>query len=600
MNVMNNDKLIFNNVSFIVKDKNNLEKVILDNISGNVSSGEMLGILGPSGAGKTTLLNVLTHNTNSGKSFGKILYNNSEISSRFLMEECYIVNQQDFHWPFLTCRETIEYSINLYKKSNSIDETNNLTDDILKKLGLESCQNTKVGNEFFKGLSGGQKRRLSIAIALVKKSKIIFLDEPTSGLDAAAASKIMNEINILSKELNLIILTTIHQPSSKIFFEFDKVMILSEGKLAYSDNPKNCIKYLYNLGKTIPDFYNPAEYFLDLVNSDFETRENVDFILNSWVNEEQEVENSNFKIEFKEKDVDWHLNNIKIMFNRQFYLAYKDPIIYISRATIFLITNIYFALVYYQSRFRHQDQILNRMWLTVWFIGVPANMGVVTVYACNNEFNSIIKEVKNGMVSLSSYLISKTLLEIPIMFLFGIIALGPSAYGISNYYAPNMMIFVSIWSLCLYCWESIAQVMSLSFKNPLLGMMSFMGVWFSSFLYGGFLIPGEDMIWPFKIFYYILPLKYSIRSMIYTEFIDSKYDNCNKKRYEDELCFGKKGKEVLENMNTIYPLFSSDNTLRNDLLIVFGLTLFFKLLYFVLLLKSNKSSKLIKNKYIKK
>ena len=108
------------------------------------------------------------------------------------------------------------------------------------------------------------------------------------------------------------------------------------------------------------------------------------------------------------------------------------------------------------------------------------------------------------------------------------------------------------------------------------------------------------MIWPFKIFYYILPLKYSIRSMIYTEFIDSKYDNCNKKRYEDDLCFGKKGKEVLENMNTIYPLFSSDNTLRNDLLIVFGLTLFFKLLYFVLLLKSNKSSKLIKNKYIKK
>merc|ERR1712070_484722 len=108
MNVMNNDKLIFNNVSFIVKDKNNLEKVILDNISGNVSSGEMLGILGPSGAGKTTLLNVLTHNTNSGKSFGKILYNNSEISSRFLMEECYIVNHQDFHWPFLTCRETIE------------------------------------------------------------------------------------------------------------------------------------------------------------------------------------------------------------------------------------------------------------------------------------------------------------------------------------------------------------------------------------------------------------------------------------------------------------------------------------------------------------
>ena len=221
-------------------------------------------------------------------------------------------------------------------------------------------------------------------------------------------------------------------------------------------------------------------------------------------------------------------------------------------------------------------------------------MGVVTVYACNAEYNSIIKEVKNGMVTPLSYLISKTILEIPIMFLFGIVALGVSAYGISNYYAPHMMIMVSIWSLSIYCWEAIAQVMALSFKNPLLGMMQFMGVWFSGFLYGGFLIPGEDMVWPFKLFYYILPLKYTIRSMVYTEFIDSKYDSCDKNRYEDEICFGKEGKEVLENLNQIYPLFSSDNTLMVDLLVIFGLTVLFKMIYFFLILTSNKTSKVKK------
>jgi hypothetical protein len=123
-------------------------------------------------------------------------------------------------------------------------------------------------------------------------------------------------------------------------------------------------------------------------------------------------------------------------------------------------------------------------------------------------------------------------------------------------------------------------------------MMQFMGVWFSSFLYGGFLIPGEDMIWPFKIFFYILPLKYTVRSMIYAEFIDSKYDSCSK--YDDEeICFGKKGDEVLDNMNNIYPLFSSDNTLREDFLVVFGLTILFKLVYFILLLSSNKTTKAI-------
>ena len=588
-NLEDSNIFIFKNLSFKVKDKNNKELVILDDISGKVCSGEMLGILGPSGAGKTTLLNVLTQNAFGGKSFGSITYNGNDVNTKFLTENCYIVNQQDFHWPFLTCQETIEYAINLYMKSGNKDEIKN---DILKKLGLESCKDTKVGNEFFKGLSGGQKRRLSIAIALVKKSSIIFLDEPTSGLDAAAASKIVTELNSLAKDLNLIIITTIHQPSSKIFYEFSKVMILSEGKLAYSDKPSNCIEYLESIGKHIPEHYNPAEYFLDLVNSDFESKENVLNIIKSWNVDDIEVNDLIEKDFYYEQKNNWLVNNIFYMFKRHFYLAYKDPIIYISRALIFFITNIYFSLVYFQSRERHQDQILNRMWLTVWFIGVPANMGVVTVYACNSEFNSIIKEVKNGMISPLSYLISKTLLEIPIMFLFGIIALGVSAYGISNYYAPNMMLLVGIWSLSIYCWEAIAQVMSLSFKNPLLGMMQFMGVWFSSFLYGGFLIPGEDMIWPFKIFFYILPLKYTVRSMIYAEFIDSKYDSCSK--YDDEeICFGKKGDEVLDNMNNIYPLFSSDNTLREDFLVVFGLTILFKLVYFILLLSSNKTTKAI-------
>lgn len=597
------NKLEFMNISFWTKNKDGSKKVILNNISGQVESGQLMGILGPSGAGKTTLLNVLTLSAFGGQSEGLIQFNNQPMSPQIFKEHCYIVNQQDFHWPFLTCRETIEYSLELYQKTVSVEETQHKVSQILNILGLESCSDTLVGNEFFKGMSGGQKRRLSLALALIKQSHILFLDEPTSGLDAAAASKIMSEMSRLAKELGLIIITTIHQPSSKIFSEFDHVMILSGGHVAYSDSPQKCINYLQTVGKTIPPYYNPAEFFLDLVNSDFETPQNVEYMIDSWEKEQQQVsvleDVSLEKNTFISEDIiypdNWLFNNIKVMCRRHGYLAYRDPILYLSRALIFLITNSYFSLVYLHARDRHQDQVLNRMWLTVWFIGVPANMGVVTVYACNSEFNSISKEVKNGMVSPLSYLISKTILEIPIMFLFGIVALGVSAYGISNYYAPNMMILVSIWSLSIYCWEAVAQVMSMSFKNPLLGMMLFMGVWFSAFLYGGFLIPGEDMIWPFKIFYYILPLKYTIRSMIYTEFIDSRYDSCDKTKYEDEICFGKDGDEVLENMNSIYPLFSSDNTLRVDVLIIMGLTIMFKGIYFILLLTSNKSTSLKKN-----
>ena len=92
-------------------------------------------------------------------------------------------------------------------------------------MGLDGCADTKVGNQFVQGLSGGQKKRLSVAVALVKKPSLLFLDEPTSGLDAASAASVMNYIKQLAVDLNIIIVTTIHQPSSDIYFQFDKVMV---------------------------------------------------------------------------------------------------------------------------------------------------------------------------------------------------------------------------------------------------------------------------------------------------------------------------------------------------------------------------------------
>jgi ABC-type multidrug transport system ATPase subunit len=83
-------------------------------------------------------------------------------------------------------------------------------------MGLAGCADTLIGNEFVQGLSGGQKRRLSIALALIKQPKLLFLDEPTSGLDAAAAAAIMRFITDLAKQQNLIIVATIHQPSTKV------------------------------------------------------------------------------------------------------------------------------------------------------------------------------------------------------------------------------------------------------------------------------------------------------------------------------------------------------------------------------------------------
>lgn len=98
----------------------------------------------------------------SGQLYGSVKLNGKGLTSQIFKEDCYLVEQYDHHWPFLTCKETLIFAAELFLGPGN---HNGAVEDIIEKMGLESCKNTKVGNEFIQGLSGGQKRRLSIGIA---------------------------------------------------------------------------------------------------------------------------------------------------------------------------------------------------------------------------------------------------------------------------------------------------------------------------------------------------------------------------------------------------------------------------------------------------
>lgn len=121
---------------------------------------------------------VLTMTAFGGESTGSAQLNGEPLTVDSFNRDCFVVTQQDNHWPFLTCRETITYAAQLYL-GKSASEVKATVDDLIRKMGLQSCRDTLVGNMFMQGLSGGQKRRLSIALALVKQPTLMFLDEPT-------------------------------------------------------------------------------------------------------------------------------------------------------------------------------------------------------------------------------------------------------------------------------------------------------------------------------------------------------------------------------------------------------------------------------------
>ena len=295
-------------------------------------------------------------------------------------------------------------------------------------------------------------------------------------------------------------------------------MILSRGREAYRGQASEAVSYFASIGHPMPDQTNPAEFFLDLVNSDFASDEDVERILAAWEEHSGKdaagtgaaVTESRGSVRSQDDQGADLCAQFVTMLRRHAYLAYKDPVPYIGRSIIFLIGNLYFSAVYIRARNRNQDQVLNRFWIIVWYLCVPTQIAVVAVYTYNSEFNSIKKEIKNGMVSPATYLLAKGMLEIPIMYIFTLFAIGIPAYAIMDFDAGNFGLYSLMFALQMYIWEAMAELFSVQFPNPLIGMMQVMNMWFSGFLFAGFLIPEDDMVYPFKIFYWILPVRWQL------------------------------------------------------------------------------------------
>lgn len=241
------------------------ERTILNGITGMVSPGEILAVLGPSGSGKSTLLNALSGRLQGHSYTGTILANNRKLSKQVLKRTGF-VTQDDVLYPHLTVRETLIFCA-LLRLPNSLNRTEKIavTDSVITELGLNKCEDTIIGNSFIRGVSGGERKRVSIAHEMLINPSLLILDEPTSGLDATAAYRLVSTLGSLAQKGKTII-TSVHQPSSRVFQMFNSVLVLSEGKCLYFGRGNEAMNYFESVGFS-PSFpMNPADFLLDLAN----------------------------------------------------------------------------------------------------------------------------------------------------------------------------------------------------------------------------------------------------------------------------------------------------------------------------------------------
>lgn len=245
-------------------------KKLLQGLYGYAVPGRIVAIMGPSGSGKSTLLDSLSGRlARNVLQTGKVLLNGKK--RRLDFGAVAYVTQENVLLGTLTVRETVTYSALLRLPSSMTKaEVRRVVDDTLNEMGLRECEDRPIGTWHLRGISGGEKKRLCIALEILTRPRLLFLDEPTSGLDSASAFSVIETLRTLAIDGGRTIISSVHQPSSEVFALFDDLCLLSSGETVYFGDAKLAPQFFAETGFPCPSRRNPSDHFLRCVNSDFD------------------------------------------------------------------------------------------------------------------------------------------------------------------------------------------------------------------------------------------------------------------------------------------------------------------------------------------
>ncbi len=441
----------------------------LHSVSFAAASGNLIGIMGGSGAGKSTLLNILNGNLTPQK--GEVLINGINIHTQRDKLQGIIgyIPQDDLLMEDLTVYQNLFYNSKLGLGNLDDAEIDKLVEALLESLGLLAIKDLKVGDPLNKMVSGGQRKRLNIALELIRKPAVLFVDEPTSGLSSLDSENVMD----LLKQLSLggkLVFVVIHQPSSDIFKLFDKLMLLDTGGFPiYYGNPSDAIIYF----KRRANFaaadesecetcgnVNPEQIFSIIESKVFnefgQTTADRKITPNEWNRFYEEVrlpnvnsrkeENSDYKGEYKKPS---RLRQLKVFFTRDVLSKLKNTqylLINFLEAPILAVILAYF-LKFYQSGgdyiFRENINVPAYIFMCVI---VSLFMGLTVSAEEIIRDRKILKREEFLDLSRGSYLFSKilVLLLISAVQTFTFVIIGNTIFEIKGMYTDYWVMLFTV------------------------------------------------------------------------------------------------------------------------------------------------------------
>ncbi|KIW73267.1 hypothetical protein PV04_01399 [Phialophora macrospora] len=541
-------------VGVTVKDRKTKKPLqILSSSYGSVQAGSVVALMGPSGSGKTTLLNVLAHRTTTmkGQIQGKIMMNGQVVDEAAIRRVSTYVEQEDAMIGILTARETVDFAARLSMSHNTSKRDRlSRVDELIESFGLQRQADTIVGTPLRKGLSGGQKRRLSVASQFVTSPRLVFLDEPTSGLDSTASFECMKYIRQVAKQHHLIVIASIHQPSTTTFQLFDQLMLLSEGRTCYFGAVSAVEGYFERIGRPIPLHINPAEYLLDLVNADFGHDESsgagsLGHVHEAWTASEEHrtlmsstaTVGDTLSALSSQSSRKSTLALAQVLLHRNFIKSYRDFIAYGTRVFMYFGLAIMMGTVWLRLSY-HQTSI-QPFTNAIFFGGAFMSfMAVAYVPSIIEDLHCFNKERANGLYGPLPFVLANTLISIPWLFVIAVM-FSIVTYWLGHFTptAGGFWMWVLWLFLDLLAAEALVVLVSSIFPIFVvaLAVTAFAnGLWMCV---NGFLVPMGTLnpFWKY-VFHYIDYQAYVFQGMMVNQFRSTVWDCARSSESNEYQC----------------------------------------------------------------
>ncbi|KAJ7552744.1 hypothetical protein O6H91_06G068600 [Diphasiastrum complanatum] len=504
---------------------------ILHDVSCHAKPGEILAIAGPSGAGKSTLLEILAGRIRPSSGSSSILVNRQPMRVAHFRRISGYVMQHDALFPLLTVFETLMFSAHLRLASSTPEsEKASRVEMLMTELGLQHVAGSRIGSDTIRGISGGERRRVSIGVDVIHDPAVLLIDEPTSGLDSAAALQVMSMLRSMAESHDRTIVLSIHQPGYRILQLVHAILLLSRGSVAHHGSLELLGSRLAAAGHQIPPQINVLEYAIETISDTERSRVLLSKTgIFSSINQTLHCQPlSTSESIGSEKDdqavydqltfANSRAREILILCQRFGKVVIRTRQLFAARSMQAILAGIGLGSIFFSLRYdeRGVQERLGFFAFTLTFL-LSSTTEALPLFLEEREI--VMRETSRGAYRISSYVIANTLVFLPFLLFCSLLYSAPVYWlvGLSCALSSYLFFVLVVWLIVVMANSFVAFISALA-PNFIMGYSLISGVIGAFFLFSGYFISKESIPKYWIFMHYLSLYKYPLDALLINEY----------------------------------------------------------------------------------